>query len=80
MDPGTIKEARRLLHDLIFTGKARLQSGQTIQPKDEWLVTLLEKVASKRVEEPDVPVEVEGYSPKETFHARPKSKPETECA
>ena len=74
MDPGTIKEARRLLHDLIFTGKAKLRSGQTIQPKDEWLVTLLEKVASKKVEELDVPMTVEGYSPKETYqsHAKPK--------
>ena len=74
MEPETIKEARRLLRDLIFTGKAKLKSGQTIQPKDEWLVTLLEKVASKKIEEPDVPLEVEGYVPKETYqsHAKPK--------
>ena len=67
MDPATILEARRLLHDLVFTGAAKTQGGRLIEPKDEVLVTVLERVASKKVEEPDVPMTVEGYSPKATY-------------
>lgn len=67
MDPDAIKEARRLLHDLVFTGAAKTRGGRLIEPKDEVLVTMLEKVASKRIEEPDVPMTVEGYVPKATY-------------
>ena len=70
MDPATIKEARRLLHDLIFKGKAQLSKGRIIEPKDEWLVTLIEKVAGKKVEEVETPVEVTDYAPRSTYHAR----------
>ena len=76
MNTQAIYEARRLLHDLIFTGKAKLAKGRIIEPKDEWLVTLLEKVASKKVEEPEVPVEVLDFEPRSTYHAKPK---EGEC-
>ena len=67
MDHATILEARRLLHDLVFTGAAKTQGGRLIEPKDEVLVTVLERVASKKVEEPDVPMSVEGYTPKATY-------------
>ena len=67
MTPATIKEARRLLHDLVFQGRATTKGGRVIEPKDEVLVTMLEKVASKKIEEPDVPQTVEGFVPQETF-------------
>ena len=35
MDPATILEARRLLHDLVFTGAAKTRGGHLIEPKDE---------------------------------------------
>ena len=77
MDPGTIKEARRLLRDLIFQGLAKTTGGRVIKPMDEALVSLIKQVSEKKLEEPDVPLTVEGYTPKETFHARAKSEPET---
>ena len=79
MDPGTIKEARRLLRDLIFKGVAETKGGRKIKPMDEALVSLIKQVAEKKLEEPETPLTVEGYTPKETFHARAASKPETEC-
>jgi len=67
MTPDVILEARRLIHDLIFDGQATTKGGRVISPKDEVLVTMLEKVAGRRVEEPDVPFIVEGFAPKETY-------------
>lgn len=67
MSPDVIKEARRLIRDLIFFGRAQTTGGRIIVPKDEVMVTMLEKVASKKVEEPDVPLTIEGYLPKETY-------------
>ncbi len=67
VDPETIHEARRLLHDLVFNGKATTKGGHVIFPKDEVLVTMLEKIGSKKVEEPDVPFNVEGFVPKQTY-------------
>ena len=72
MDPATIKEARRLLHDLVFTGRAITKAGSTIQPKDEVLVTLLEKIASKKVEEPSITPTVDDFVAKETYVEKPK--------
>ena len=67
MDPATILEARRLLHDLVFIGRATTKGERILDPKDEVMVTMLEKIASKKVEEPDVPLSVEGYTPKATY-------------
>ena len=77
MDPGTIKEARRLLHDLIYMGAAMTKGGRLIKPMDEALVTLIKVIAEKKIEEPDVPLTVEGYTPRETYHARAKDSQET---
>ena len=67
MDPATILEARRLLHDLVFIGRATTKGERVLDPKDEVMVTMLEKIASKKIEEPDVPISVEGYTPKATY-------------
>ena len=77
MDPHTIKEARRLLHDLVFHGQAQTSSGKIIAPKDEVLVTVLEKIAGKKIEEPDRPVAIEDFTLKGTHHVR-ESHAETE--
>ena len=72
MDPETIREARRLLHDLVFQGEARLSTGFMLTPKPEVLVFILEKMASKKFDEtPDLPT-VEGYTPQSTYHSREK--------
>ena len=75
MDPKTIREARRLLHDLVFTGQAKTASGKLIVPKDEVLVTLLEKIANKKVEEPVVAPDIADYLPQETYREKPREKP-----
>ena len=74
MDPKTIREARRLLHDLVFTGQAATSSGKLIVPKDEVLVTLLEKIANKKVEEPTVAPDIADYLPQETYREKPPSR------
>ena len=74
MDPRTIQEAQRLLHDLVFTGQATTSSGKLIVPKDEVLVTLLEKIANKKVEEPTVAPDIADYLPQETYREKPLEK------
>ena len=74
MDPETIKEARRLLHDLIFKGAALLANGRHLQPLDEQLVSLVEKIAGKKLEELEVPKTVEDFTPQGTYHERPKGQ------
>mgnify|MGYP001583707518 FL=1 len=70
MDADTIREARRLLHDLVFAGEARLSTGFMICPKADLLVLMLEKIASKKYDEtPELPT-VEGYKPQSTYHTR----------
>ena len=70
MDATTIKEARRLLHELVFAGEARLSTGFMLCPKPDLLVLMLEKIASKKFDEtPDMPT-VEGYKPQTTYHTR----------
>lgn len=76
MDPETIREARRLLHDLIYTGSATFKSGTTLHPKDEVLVGIVEKVASKKVEEPIPDQTVEGYIPQQTYRTKEKDRHE----
>ena len=80
MEPETIREARRLLRDLIHDGSARTKGGRIIKPMDEALVTLIKQVAEKKLEEPDVPLTVEGYTPKETHLEKPKGSGPTVCA
>jgi len=82
MDASTIREARRLLHDLIFRGEAVLSSGARICPKPDILIPLIEKVAGKRYEETHEPPSVTGFTPQGTHHvkeipdANPASGPE----
>ena len=71
MDAATIKEARRLLHDLIFRGEAALSSGTVLCPKSEVLVPLIEKIASKKLEEIHEPPSVSGFTPQGTHHVKP---------
>ena len=80
MDPGTIKEARRLLRDLIFDGFAKTTGGKMIKPMDEALVSLIKQVSEKKLEEPDTPLTVEGYTPKETYLEKPKGGEQTPSA
>ena len=70
MDLATIKEARRLLRDLVFQGEAILKAGTVISPKPEILVMLWEKIASKKVEETETPIAVDGFQLKGTHHTR----------
>lgn len=70
MDAATISEARRLLHDLIFRGEAILASGTTICPKPEFLIPLIEKIASKKLEEPHESPGVTGFTPQGTHHVK----------
>ena len=70
MDPDTIKEARRVLRDLVIHGSAMLKGGRRLKPEDDQLVTLLEKVAAKKVEEKEVVPEVDDFTLKGTHHVR----------
>ena len=70
MDAETIRESRRLLHDLIFHGRAQLREGRTLQPDDAQLVSLLEKIASKKLEETHEPPGVTGFTPQGTHHIK----------
>ena len=70
MDDQTIKEARRLVKELVEGGRASLQSGKVVEPDDEDLVRLFLTVASKKIEEHEEPPTVEGYHPKETYYAK----------
>ena len=74
MDAPTIREARRLLHDLIFRGEAILSSGTMIVPRPEVLIPLIEKIAAKKVEETEVPTTMEDFAPKRTYHAITKGQ------
>ena len=78
MDDQTIKEARRLVAELISKGHAILLSGKVVAPEDEDLVRLFLTVASKKVEEKEEPPTVEGYHPKETYYAKART-PEGEA-
>ena len=73
MDASTIREARRLLHDLIFRGEAKLSSGTTICPKPEFLIPLIEKIASKKLEETHETPEVSGFIPPTTYHVKERA-------
>ena len=83
MDVNTIREARRLLHDLIFRGEAELQSGAMICPKPELLIPLIEKIASKKLEETHEAPGVSGFTPPTTYHVKEPDRatdPEDELA
>ena len=70
MDPETIKEARRILKDLVYHGYTTLKGGRRLHVQDEQLITLLEKVAAKKVEEKEVVPEVDDFTLKGTHHVR----------
>ena len=70
MDVETIREARRLLHDLIFQGEAILSSGTMVCPKPEVLIPLIEKIAAKKLEEPHELPGVTGFTPQGTHHVK----------
>ena len=70
MDAETIREARRLLHDLLFTGQAKLASGTHLIPKPEFLIPLIEKIAGKKLEETHEPPGVTGFVPQGTHHVK----------
>lgn len=76
MDAQTIKEARRLIHDLIFNGEAILRTGTVVHPKHEVLVLLWEKIATKKLEEPIEATTVEGFTPQQTYREREKDRHE----
>ena len=67
MDPETIREARRLLKALVFTGEARLSTGSMLSQEDYHLFALLERIASKKVEEVVEVPKVEGFTPQQTY-------------
>ncbi len=72
MDPSTIKEARRILKAIVENGTAMLKSGRIVSPDDGMLLSLVEKVASKKLEEPEKVVEVTDFVPTGTYHTKPK--------
>ena len=73
MDAATIKEARRLLHELIFRGEATLASGTKVSPKPEFLIPLIEKIASKKLEETHEAPGVSGFTPPATYHVKERA-------
>lgn len=70
MDAKTVREARRIIHELIFQGQAKLASGTTLVPKPEFLIPLIEKVAAKKLEEVQEPASVTGFTPPTTYHVK----------
>ena len=70
MDARTIREARRVIHDLIFGGKATLSTGLELAPKPEFLVPLFERIAGKKLEEVQEAPGVTGFTPPTTHHVR----------
>ena len=80
MDAPTIKEARRLLHDLIFQGEAILSSGTMIRPKPDVLIPLIEKIAARKLEETHEPPSVTDYTPPSTYHVKESTDARTEAA
>ena len=72
MDAASIKEARALLKSLVFKGEAVLSGGRRLQPDDGQLIAILEKVATRKLEEKEEPVSVHGFQPQITHHTRPK--------
>lgn len=70
MDAETIREARRLLHELIFRGEAILSVGTRLTPRPEFLIPLIEKIASKKLEETHEPPGVTGFTPQGTHHIK----------
>ena len=68
----TVQEARRLLTQLIETGEMVLASGRVVSPKDDLLVQVIERHASRKVKKKVEAPHVEGYEPKETYSARPQ--------
>ena len=70
MDARTIKEARRVIHDLIFGGEATLSTGLKLSPKPEFLVPLFERIAGKRLEETPEAPSVTGFEPQTTHHIK----------
>ena len=83
MDATTIKEARRLLHELIFRGEATLSVGTRLAPRPEFLIPLIEKIASKKLEETHEAPGVSGFTPPTTYHVKEPDRatdPEDELA
>ena len=83
MDAATIKEARRLLHELIFRGEATLSVGTRLAPRPEFLIPLIEKIASKKLEETHEAPGVSGFTPPTTYHVKESDRatdPEDELA
>jgi hypothetical protein len=76
VDAETIREARRLLHELVFNGEARLSTGFMVAPKPEVLVLLWEKIGAKKVEEVVEPTKVEGFTPQQTYRTKEKDRHE----
>jgi hypothetical protein len=66
----TIAEARRLLRQLITTGQATLSNKRVIEPKDDLLVQLIEKHASRKLVPTELMPVVEGFEPKATYHSK----------
>ena len=68
-ESATIQEARRLLRQLISTGEAVLSNKRVLSPKDDLLVTLIEKHASRKLTPTVVMPVVEGFEPQKTYHS-----------
>ena len=76
MDAETIREARRLLKDLVFRGEARLSTGLMLSRQDYHLFALLERIASKKVEEVVELPKVEGFTPQQTYRTEERASHE----
>jgi len=72
VDADAVREARRIIAAMIHDGQALLKGGRILAPKDEVLVMVIERVAAKRLEEPEKSVEVTGFEPAGTYHTAPK--------
>ena len=68
----SIREARRLLASLIETGEMLLKSGRIVSPKDDVFVAVIERMASRKLEEKVETPTVEDFTPQGTHHMRLK--------
>ena len=72
MDAATVKEARRLLTELVLYGKATLFGGRKVEPRDDILIAVFEKIAAKKLEEAEIAVSVTDFVPRSTYHEKSK--------
>lgn len=73
MEDFTIREAQRLLAELVAKGWATMGSGKRVEPKDEALILLFERVAKMKLPKSIETPTLEGVELRTTYHGSPKA-------